>query len=248
MGFQVFTPAESKKDDEVRRDKDAGRARVILDTTKELLQAQKDAEDDFQATMERQRREAAEWFEDNQAKKKELAEEVMALEKRRKDALMPLLIKSEDIHSVEEALRARALELDAKESSLEEESRLLMSRIDDISTREQTISKKEDYLARSEKTFEGRKSQILEDSHKLSNRMEQFEKDMAEREMTMAYRQSELDARENLYKGNEERLIEREREIEAGKRLLEDQRLVLEKGFAELRRLQEKHANSRLPT
>lgn len=195
-----------------------------------------ETEIEFEEAMKRQRQEAETWFKETTAKKEELAKEVGRLEKRRQEALMPLLIKSEDIHSVEEALLAQKLQIEAQALENEENSRLLMQKLDDSSSKEQDIEERTKRLKRLEQATEAQRNLAAEELKQFNAHIEEFQKKSEERETQFAYRQSELDALENLYKEREKGFEMREQEIEASKRLLNDGRILLEKGFEELRR------------
>lgn len=246
--LKVFTPAEARTAAEERQHQDATRAKTLADLTDEIVQSKNEAERDFKETMRKQSAEAEAWFTENTRKKNGLLREIEDLEARRKKALIPLLIKAEDIHSTEEALQARKLELDSRESQLEEDSRTLMRRLDEVSDKKQDLETREARLKRMELGAETQKNQVAQDAKRLSLQMAEFEQRMEEKETDFAYRQSELDARSNLFSEKENLLAERENEIEAAKRLLADQRNLLAKGFEELKRLKEQHDNRRLST
>ncbi|MDE2101559.1 MAG: hypothetical protein KGL39_30215 [Patescibacteria group bacterium] len=239
--MKIFSPTEAKAAAEERADKDLRRASTIADTTKELLEMKAQTEREFAETLERQKKEAAAFHEEQLAKKKELEREVERLEKRRKEALMPLLIKEEDIHSVQEALHARELVVARKETEQEEESRALMRRLDEVSSKEQELSEREARTKRIEQGAEFQKNQVAADARRLGIQLADFQKMVEDKEIAFAYRQSELDAQAKLQQEKEQLFIQREKEIAAGKRLLEDQRSLLAKGFEELRREQQKH-------
>lgn len=238
--MQIFTPAQAKGASEERLAKDARRAQALADTTNDLLKANADAERLFEETMAKQREETEQWFAENVARKKALADEVERLEKRRKEALMPPLIKAEDIHSVSDALHARKLELDLQEQENEETSRLLMRRLDEVSERELDLNKREKQVKRMEHGAELQRDQVAQDAKRLSRQIAEFQEKVETTQADFAFKESELDARKNLYDQNDLLLVEREKEIEAGKRLLADQRLLLDKGFEELRKLKVK--------
>lgn len=242
--MKVFTPAQSKSVGEDRVAKDARRATVIADITKELLEEKTKAEIEFEESMTRQREEAEKWYTETLKGRNELEKEVKILEERRRLALMPPLIKAEDIHSVEEELWARKLEVDLKENDNEDASRALMVRLDEVSERELDLNGREKRIKQMEQGAEIQKNQVATNAKKLSLRIDDFEKRVIETETNLAFQQSELDAKTNLYAEKERMYEEREVEIQAAKRLLADERLLLDKGFEELRRLKEKHGST----
>lgn len=243
--LKVFSPAEARSAAEERQSKDATRARSIATLTDDLIREKNEVEAAFEATLRQQKEEAEHWFEENLARKKALEEEVGKLELRRKEALSPLLIKEEDIHSVQEALKARELSVEAKEEKVDDEVRGLMRRLDEMGDRELKLKDREQRVQRMEQGAQTQHTQVAQDAKRLSLKMLEFEQKVSERETDLAYRQSELDARTNLYAEKDKLFVERENEIQAAMRLLADQRVLLDKGFAELRNLQNKHDNRR---
>lgn len=241
--FPVFTPEQARIISEERTAKDALRARGLAETTKELLATKDEVEREFKEMMERHRMEAEDFYNKQVLVRKELELEVEVLEERRRIALTPPLIKAEDIHSVQEELHARKLELDLRESETEERSRLVMRQMDSNSSQKQDLDMREKRIERMEHGAETQKNQVAESARLMNLHMESFEERMATKETEFAYKQSELDARENLANEREHMFEKREDEIRAGTRLLEDRRILLEKGFEEFRRLKNKHDN-----
>lgn len=236
--MQVFTPIQAKSVAEQRAAKDAFRAKGLADITEELLQEKKEAELEFNATMERQKLQAQVFIDETSERKNLLAKEVERLEKRRQEALKPPLVKAEDIHSISEALHARKLELDAQEIKNEDASRSLMHKLDIVSTTEQDLSQREKRLKVKELGAETQRMQVAKDAKRITLQLQSFVKMTEEKETEIAFKQSELDARTNLIKQTEDGFVTREKEIQAAMRLLADQRLLLEKGFKELRLIQ----------
>lgn len=236
--MKIFTPTQSKSEAEQRASTDALRAKNLADITRELITEKNEAEASFDQTMKKQQEVSDIWFKDNLSRKQELETEVAKLEKRRKEALSPLLIKEEDIQSVQELLTARELSITAKETENEEESRLLMRKMDEFSHREQDLSKKEKRIQAWEQGVETQRNQSVLELKAMNTRMEEFQKRVEEKESEFAYRQSEIDALTNLQAEKEKGFVDREKEIASSMRLLTDQRLLLSKGFEELRNKQ----------
>lgn len=241
--MQIFSPTQVKTEAEKRTAQDMLRAKNIASVTTELIKAKEEAEKSFEKTMKLQREEAELWYTQNVTRKNELKKELEELEQKRKEALSPLLIKAEDIKSAQQEIHARKLELDAREAELEEDSRLLMQKLDQCSTTEHDLNEREKKVKRMELASEAQKNLVAKEMKQFNLQLEQFQKESEERETEFAYRQSELDARKNLADERDKSFIEREKEIRAAQRLLADQRLLLEQGFEELRR--KKHGNTK---
>lgn len=222
--FSVFTPEQARSAAEERMGKDALRARGLAETTKELLQTKDEVEREFAQTMDRQRKEAEAWFLDTTDKKKALKDEVEGLLRQREEALSPLLIQQGDIHSIGESLKAREISVARREETVEEESRLLMRRMDELSSRETDIEKGEKRLKVAEQGLEIQRTQVREGSAQLTDRVVDFQTKMNDREFELSLRQSEQDATDNLQKEKAEKLLSKERELESARRLLEDDR------------------------
>lgn len=239
--MRVFTPAEAKNAADIRLNKDASRAQNILEATREILAAKNEAERSFEETMKKQQDIAAAWFEETTTKKNAVLREVERLEDRRRKALKPPLIKAEDIHTFEEKLWARKLELDALEDEHETRGRELMQRLDECSTQQNDLDKREKRIKIMELATEDQKNKVASDLRHLNMQLAEFYKTKEEAEMALAFQKSELDAQAKLQKEKEDGFIERENEIQAAMRLLADQRFLLEKGFEELRKTKLKH-------
>lgn len=235
MTLKVFTPAQARSMGEQRIARDSMRATSLAETTKELLDMKKEVEKSFDDEMKRQRETTEKWFEETSLRKNELLKEVEKLEDRRKKALLPPMIAAEDIHSTEEALWARKLELDSRSSEVEEESRFLMAKLDANSSKEQDLDEREKRMKVMELGVETQRNQISQELKQFNIKLVEFNNKIEEKEKEFAYRDSELDARKNLYDENDRSLIAREKEMESAHRLLADQRLLLSKGFEELR-------------
>lgn len=232
--MQVFTPAQAKIAAEQRTSKDALRAKGLADITKELLKEKELAETEFKATMEQHKKDAEDWFKENFNKKDTLLKEIEKLEKRKQEALSPLLINAEDIHSTQEALASRELIVQQKETEIEEEARSLMHKLDKVADIKQSLDERENRVKRQELGNETQRNQIANDAKKITVQLQEFLAITSQKETDIAFERSELDARKNLLDEVEKGFIEREKEIEAAKRLLADQRVLLEKGFKEL--------------
>lgn len=241
--MKVFSPAQARTANEERIAKDALRAKNVAEVTQELLQTKADVEKEFEETMARQRLETEEFFNQTNEKKRILEREVLELEERRKQALMPPLIKAEDIHSISEALHARGLELDYRESENEEDSRVLMRRLNEVAEQQQSLDERDARVKRLEKSTEAQRVQTAQGVQRLNKQMEDFRIRVEEKETVFAFKQSEMDAKENLLDEREKGFVARETEIQNAVRLLADHRLLLEKGFIELRQKQQKHVN-----
>lgn len=233
--MQVFSPVQAKSAAEQRTAKDALRAKGLAEITGELLKEKNEVELEFSATMERHRASAQAWFDGNNEKKNSLTKEVERLESRRQEALKPPLIKAEDIHSISEALHARKLELDLQQAENEDATRLLMTRLDTLSTNEEDFKQREKRLKVKEMGIETQRTKLAKDARKITLQLQSFLTMTEEKETDIAFKQSALDARTNLIEQTEKRFVAREQEIQAAMRLLADQRLLLEKGFIELR-------------
>lgn len=239
--MDVFSPAQARSKAEERSVQEINRARAIAEATATLLKEQEEIDAAFKVRLKENQATAETWFLENTERKNQLLREVELLEKRREQALIPPFIKAEDIHSTEEALWARKLELDARESSTEGQCRLLMKKLDEVSEKETDLASREKRVKAMELGAEDQKNSVALSAKKLNKRIEEFERDKENREAELAFQDSELDARENLYNERDLMLKKREEEIETAKRLLADQRHLLDRGFEELRRLKDTH-------
>lgn len=236
--MQIFTPAQARNATEERNSKDAQRAKVIVDVTNDLIKERNEAEQAFEATLKFQR-------EKNEAeinrfidKKNALLSEISGLERRREDLLSPLLLVKNELDSEREAVLILKLQNEAKEQELIEEKRLLMSKLDEVSTLKQDLENRSKLLRTRELGSESQRNQIAHDARRLSVQTSEFYSKVNEKQSEFAFRESELDARSNLLDEREKGFMRREEEIKSAKILLQDQRIQLDKGFEELRKKQ----------
>lgn len=237
--MKIFTPTQAKSASEERMVKDSIRARSIADTTRELLKAQTDAERDFDDMMKRQQEIAADFYRKSVEQKTTLENEVSQLEERRQKAISPLIEREKAIQSGEESLEKREELIGLKEAENEEESRILMARLDGITFKEQELDKRETHVKSMEKGAEIQRIQVAEDAKRLGIALAEFQAHCEEKENGFAYRQSELDADMNLYIEKDKKLAIREKEVKDEWLRIIDQRKTLERAFEEIRRSQQ---------
>lgn len=204
--------------------------------TQEILREKKDAEDAFVETMRQQQEVSEQWFSKNLEKKQELGREIAALEKRKQEALSPLLIKESDIQSAQEALVLREAELIQRKAEIEEESRVLMRRMDEYTTKMHDLDSRQKRVHVMEQGAATQRNQIVSDARKLNEHLASFNERVAKTEYDFAIRQSELDAQKNLYDEKDRGLVTREKEIIEEKRRIADQWKEIEKTSEELRK------------
>lgn len=237
--FEVFTPARAKSAAEDRLSKDVLRARSLVDLTRELIEEKNKAENDFNETMQRQQKEAEKEFAERIARKNILEREVERLEQRRKAAISPLTQREKDIKSKEESLIARELVIVDQEAENEEDSRLLMRRLDDISMQKQMLDEREAKIQRIEHGIEIQRKQTIEGSKYLALQMAVYQQKVDAMQAEFFRREAGLLAKESLYIEREKGFEKREFEVSEEFRLLADRRILLDKGFEELKRKNE---------
>lgn len=222
--MKVFSPIQARSAAEERTAKDALRAKNIAEVTQELIKTKEEVEKEFEETMARQRSITEEEFEEHIAKKKVLEEEVVALEERKRLALIQPLIQVDDVFSFKESLQAREAILAVKELQSEDSSRTLMRRLDEVSSREQDVKGEEQRIKIIKESAELQSKQVTESAHRHSLLVVEYQAQINEKEFGLASAHSKLDAATNLYEEKEKRLVERENEVYVALRLLEEKR------------------------
>lgn len=239
--FGVFTPEQVRNQAQQRSLRDSQRARDISDTIDVLLKEQNDLEREFAESMNARRKEAEEEYEKRLQEKRALDDEIRKLEERRREALRPLLLSEQDVQSAQEALKVREDAVATAEAENEETHRALVKKINETAERARNLDERESLVKRREAGAEMQRQQVSQSAKQVNALLQKFEQEKADWDIERAHQQSEFDARKNLYDQQDARLLEREQEIEASMRLLQDQRVLLDKGFAELRKLQQQH-------
>lgn len=234
--MQIFTPADARSAAEKRVSKEEARAHTIIEVTKELLDTKTQAEQDFERTLKRQQKTNEQEYEASLRRKLELNKEVEALEERKRQALSPLIEREKTVELAEESIRHRQADLDMQEEDLEEKTRLLMEKLDDVSSRELQVADREAYVQRLQQGVEIQRDQTAQDARNLAIQLSEFQKQVEDKEVAFAFRQSELDAQENLYKEKDGLLLKREEEVKEEWIRIRDQRIQLDKAFTELRK------------
>lgn len=234
--FKILSPKEINNEEELRIRNDSRKAYDIAKITDEVIKEKTQAEEDFKKMLIEQRELYAKEYNEQIALKNKLEEEIRSLEKRRENALKPRLIKAKDLQLQQEELFNQKLDLEKKEKELEDSSRALMQKLDVVSDREMKVNDKEKTVKRILEGAEFQKNEVAREVKKFSFVLQDFQKQKDQYEIDMAYKMSEINAKEISLKEKERSFISRENEIQASMRLLADQRLLLDKGFEELRR------------
>lgn len=236
MVLKIFTSVEARNANEQRYAQDSLRAQTLIRTTNELLKTRNEAETDFEETIKRQQEITEREFVAKIERNNQLERETIALEERKKKALTPLIAREKLVHSQEEALHEEENQLLLREVENEERTRLLMEKLDDLSTQQQDLNKRVKQLRLKEQGAETQSHQIAEQVRMFNRKLIDFQAKVEGKETEFAFRQSELDARKNLYDGNDTRLKTREQAMRVAQQQLAQERFLLDKGFGELRK------------
>lgn len=245
MGLALFSAKDVRTEAQKRQEQDLTRASSLRDLTAEIIKEHNEAEASFREALKRQKItwEAEEAL--TRQRRDDIKKEVETLEAKRRKALRPQLLSASDVLKAEKMLDKRENALEEQREDLEERERELMSRLDDISTREQDARDLESLLTRRKAGIEAQGAQTASEARKMAVALS----GLLKREEELKAKENELEARrlseEATFREYEQRLEEREKEIEVARLLLEDRRKTLDRAWTELRRKQN-GANARI--
>lgn len=220
MGLQLLKPTEAKVAAEVREEEDLRRATTIKDITRQLLDQKAEAERAFEQTLTSQQ---ARWETEETEKRAiilALQREVESLEEQKERALIPIVEREVKLHNDEEEFSLRCVALEEKEDSIEEERRLLMQKLDEVSDREVTAIKLQSSLGIKKKGIEAQQKQTAAGAKLLSNQIEQFTRfrflkgnELSEREAVIEGKSLALDERQKYQDEREKKQNDRDAQL-----------------------------------
>lgn len=223
MGLQLLKPTEAKVAAEARDEEDLRRATAIKDITRSLLDQKAEAERAFEATLATQQ---ARWEVEESKQRaalETLRHELEDLAEQKKRVLIPITKREQLLHTGEEELALRRAQVEETEESLEEERRLLMQRLDEVSEREQSAVKLQSSLESKKKGIEAQHKQTVANTKLLNDEIRDFtykrtvaEKALAEkeallngRELALTERTKQQDEREKYQNDRDKQLIDK---------------------------------------
>ncbi len=167
-----------------------------------------------------------------------LEREVDELERRKKQALLPLEEREKSIEDEKQKLRRAKELLDSGNEDLETNTELLKERIDAVSERELQVTNGENSLDLRRKGVESQATSVTHQSRALSEHMQVFALQVASEKRSIFSEQQKLEATK-IYIDNE-RIRQQKREIQFSneRRALLDAYKTLERNY---QRLQNQH-------
>ena len=163
-----------------------------------------------------------------------LREEVVALERRREEALIPLTTRALELDTIESQLKKRKETLDTFESNLIETEQELSQRLDEVADREVTAGQLAITLKLQKQDNDKRAIDIQEQSGILSASFANMTSELIQREQEVQRKEISLEARIIQVQEAEKRVANTIDEINRRDRALKDERATLDRIAKEL--------------
>jgi hypothetical protein len=242
--MKLFSPTEHESAEEERHRKDTSRADTLQRVTDDLLKARAKAETDFEETLQRQQV----YWENLEAERRQhtsdLKKEVVELEERKREALIPIYEELEKLHNTEEELVRREETLIGTQADLEMGEEALMRRIDEVAERESQVTDRLSVVVLKEKGAETQRADVARESKSLSKSTSDFQFEVSLMRSQQNHQQALLDGKEVVLDEERKKLDARKIELDQQLAKIHDREAMLERDFAELKL--KKHA--RIPT
>lgn len=174
MALSLFKPQRIEQALADRQSKDVERAAAIHDVSKRVIAERTQAEKDFDAALAYQQRTWKEQEADHRNKMRLLLTETEALEKRKAEALSPIIERELAVHNKEGEQAARKAEQDRRDAEFDDKVRVYMARLDEIGDRENTATKKEAQQAIRQEGLDRQAQSIAAQSKSLGSAQNAF--------------------------------------------------------------------------
>lgn len=165
-----------------------------------------------------------------------LGNEVEALEERKKQALIPLTKKAEDLDTKASALASYKADLDKYAAKLDEERQLLANRLDEVAERELQADSVAKTLKRREEGISLQAGQITRDSANLATVMASVGQQASDKEQVLNLKKAALTSREVVLAERERKVNEKEAGFATREKALADERYALTQAAEELKK------------
>lgn len=232
--MKLFTVADLASKKEAQTVADIRRLQTV---SKELLQSHQSLnklEADFALTMEKQREQ---WTEENNTQTAigdALRHEVMRLEERKQQALIPLEQRAQELDNRDKELSQWESELAQKTDSLTDEAELLQEKLSAVAERESHAKKIGRELQLASDGIVAQKAQIALQAHELGKEITSAIQADIERQNAVERREIAMNLKEGGMIAREERLALLDQDLSMREDRLKDRYLMLERTTQEL--------------
>lgn len=236
MALKLLTPSEIKSAKDAQTSRELWRAKETSEAVDVANNRLSKVERDFNQTVAKQQAFWAKQEEEHIQTLKERQEEINVLEHRRLQALVPLEIYQQKADNKMKEAEKLLEQVIQRESEVEELKELLNTRLDDIDDKDNTLAKQKVSLDKRQKGIEAQELITKNGSEQLSKQLADFHLWKTEEEGKIADKSKQLMLAEINFEAKLDKFARDKRALSELDIRLKDERGVLERGFAELKR------------
>lgn len=229
MALKLLPPSQTQFQTRARSEKDERRAVELQEL---VVKKHRELSDIEKLSEEALTRNRAIWVAEEEShllRVGELTKEVVALEERKKEAIVPLTKRKEELDTVASALRTLKESLDARRADLDEESDLLKVRLDEVSERAIQLDSRNAQLASQEEGVQAQVEHLRLTSEGFTETMAQTASAHREKERVLELREAKVHTKE-MYVAERERIVkEKEKTFADRERAIQDAYETLER-------------------
>jgi len=219
--MKLFTPVEVLTTKEKQTEINLKRAITVdsaLEVKRKLLN---DIQLETDIALARQANVLAEEKEAQSVKIRELKSEVINLEQRKKEALIPITAKWQELEEYNSKVKAEKLEIDMLRVKYQVNLELLEEKLSEVGERELNVIDNEKRQKIAQWGIESQKEVITNQSKELNRRLAEYqastearEIDLTTKQTKLALKEQELETKEKELKNIEKGFIDRERSLQ----------------------------------
>ncbi len=196
MALKLLPPNQAQFQTRARSEKDERRAvelqSLIVAKHKELAEIEQMSEE----SLSRHRELWASEERAHEEKLRTLRAETVSLEERKKEAIVPLTAKKEELDTIESTLHKHDQELRSKRADMDEEAELLKSKLDEVSERALQLDERSDRLAAQEQGAKLQEEQVRAMSERFSEFFAKRTKEINDQAQSVQLQEASLKTKE----------------------------------------------------
>lgn len=233
--MKILTIKEAKQNKDREDLEKRLRSKEISDEYSHRLALLNSLNDEWDASLKRQRDEYASEKEAHAQWRNAMQAEVMELELRHAQALLPIQQREENVALAEGKLSESLASFEKKEKELEDMKDLLQKRLDDAASLNLQNEQAAKRLFLQEKGIESQRESIRQQSSELSMMMQRFTEGVSEQQKEHAAAEARFLAREDLIELRSSGLDSREAELNGREARLKIREHIAEETFNKYR-------------
>lgn len=233
MVMKLLNPSQANATLQKSAERDSKRAIELQDLIVGKYKELGSIEVLFEETLARQK---AAWAEEEQEYKNAidvLLREVRVLEKRRKDALIPLTTRAEELENIAKLLTVREAKAIEDRKEVEELKDLLQQRLDEVGERDLRLNELSATLARREVGIASQEQDIRTNSERLTKAIQDATLEIAAAEQILATEKLKVETERDHIKQREQEVDIKEAGFDARERAIQDRYETLQRAIAE---------------